>query len=73
MFTVSFFSLPLMIMGFQWTFNVLLHVLLRKRVMLMGVYKVIINNLFLKSFDTIFMKNGKNCQNINCFFLFLLS
>ena len=31
MFSVSFFSLPLMIMGFQWTFSVLLHGLLRRK------------------------------------------
>ena len=30
----------------------------------------LVNNLFQKSFDTIFIGNEKNCQNINYFFFF---
>ena len=33
--------------------------------MLMGVFKAMVNNLFYKSFDIIFMENRKSCQNIN--------
>ena len=36
----------------------------------MDVLRVMINNLFYESFDTTFIENGKNCQNINCFFSF---
>ena len=36
--------------------------------MLMGALKAIVNNLFYESFDTTFMGNGKNYQNINFFF-----
>ena len=38
--------------------------------MLTSALRVLINNPLYKSFDTIFMRNGKkkkNCQNINCF------
>ena len=44
--------------------------LIQFRVMLTNVLRVIINNQFQKSFDTIFMRNEKNYQNINCFFFF---
>ena len=40
--------------------------------MLIGAFRVIINNLFYESFDTTFMKNEKNCQNINYFFYFFV-
>ena len=36
----------------------------------MGAFRAMVNNLFLESFDTIFIRNRKNCQNINCFFFF---
>ena len=39
-------------------------------VMLMATFRAMINNPFEESFDTIFMENGKNCQNINCFIFF---
>ena len=39
-------------------------------VMLMAAFRAMINNPFEESFDTIFMKNGKSCQNINCFIFF---
>ena len=38
--------------------------------MLMGALRTIVNNSFKKKFDIIFMRNRKNCQNINCFFFF---
>ena len=38
------------------------------RAMLMYALKALFNNLFLKSFDTTFMENGKNYQNINFFY-----
>ena len=37
--------------------------------MLMSVLRTLINNPFKKSFDTIFMENEKNCQNINFFLI----
>ena len=39
-------------------------------IMLTGTLMVMINNLFQKSFDITFMKNEKNCQNINNFFFY---
>ena len=41
--------------------------------MLTSALRALVNNLFLKSFNTIFMKNEKkkkkkNYQNVNCFF-----
>ena len=39
-------------------------------VMLTSVLRVLVNNPLYKSFDTTFMGNKKNCQNINIFFLF---
>ena len=36
--------------------------------MLMSVLWVLLNNLFNKNFDTTFIENEKNGQNINCFF-----
>ena len=36
----------------------------------MSAFRTMVNNLFLESFDTIFIRNRKNCQNINCFFFF---
>ena len=36
----------------------------------MSVFIVMVNNSFLKSFNTIFIENEKNCQNINFFFPF---
>ena len=39
-------------------------------VMLPSFPWTLINNLFWESFDTIFMKNEKSCQNINYFFFF---
>ena len=38
--------------------------------MLIDVLKILINNLFYKNFDTNFIKNKKNCQNINYFSFF---
>ena len=38
--------------------------------MLTSILKVLVNNLFLKSFNITFMKNEKNCQDINYFFPF---
>ena len=38
--------------------------------MLRNALRALVNNLFYESFDTIFMKNEKNCQNINYFFSF---
>ena len=38
--------------------------------MLKSVTKTLINNLFFKNFNIIFMKNEKNYQNINYFFSF---
>ena len=37
-------------------------------VMLTNALKVMINNSFYESFDITFMRNEKNCKNINCFF-----
>ena len=39
-------------------------------VMLTSVFRVLVNNPLYESFDTTFMENKKNCQNINIFFLF---
>ena len=39
-------------------------------VMLMSVLRVLVNNPLYESFDTTFMENKKNCQNINYFFSF---
>ena len=36
--------------------------------MLTSALRALINNQFLESYDTTFMGNEKNCQNINCFF-----
>ena len=36
--------------------------------MLRSALRALINNLFLESYDTTFMGNEKNYQNINCFF-----
>ena len=36
--------------------------------MLTSAFKVFINNLFQKIFDTTFMRNEKSCQSINYFF-----
>ena len=30
--------------------------------MLMSTFRILVNNLFYKKFDTIFMGNKKNCQ-----------
>ena len=38
--------------------------------MLTGALRVLVNNSFYESFDTIFTENEKKCQNINFFFLF---
>ena len=38
----------------------------------MSVFRVIVNNLCFENFDTAFIENKKNCQNINCFFSFLI-
>ena len=38
--------------------------------MLMSALRALVKNLIKESFDTIFMGNEKNCQNINFFFLF---
>ena len=38
--------------------------------MLKSVTKTSINNLFFKNFNIIFMKNKKNYQNINFFFIY---
>ena len=40
--------------------------------MLVNALSILVNNLFLKKFNIIFLRNEKNCQNINFFFLFLL-
>ena len=32
--------------------------------------KALVKNPVKESFDIIFMRNEKNCQNINCFFFF---
>ena len=37
----------------------------------MSDLRMMVNNLFYENFDTTFMGNKKNCQNINCFFFFL--
>ena len=37
-------------------------------VMLTSALSTMVNNLFMESFDTNFMKNEKNYHNINCFF-----
>ena len=37
-------------------------------VMLTNALKVMINNSFYESFDITFMRNEKNCKNINCLF-----
>ena len=43
-------------------------------VMLTSVFRVLVNNPLYESFDTTFMENKKNCQNINCFLsLFIFS
>ena len=34
----------------------------------MSAFRALVNDPFLESFDTTFMGNKKNCQNINCFF-----
>ena len=39
--------------------------------MLRGTLSVIVDNLFLKKFDTIFIRNRKNYQNI-IFFSFII-
>ena len=36
--------------------------------MLMSAFKAMANNKFQESFDTTFIGNRKNYQNINCFF-----
>ena len=41
--------------------------------MLTIVFRVLINNLFYKCFDTVFMRNEKNYQNINYFWVMLMS
>ena len=40
--------------------------------MLRNALRALVNNLFYESFDTTFMKNEKNCQNINSFFYFFV-
>ena len=40
--------------------------------MLMSVLKTLLNNLFLKNFNTTFIRNEKMCQNINYFFFFFI-
>ena len=40
--------------------------------MLRNALRALVNNLFYESFDTTFMKNEKNCQNINYFFYFFV-
>ena len=39
--------------------------------MLTDFLRVMVNNSFYENFDTTFMRNGKSCQNINFFFIFL--
>ena len=41
--------------------------------MLTIVFRVLINNLFYKCFDTVFRRNEKNYQNINYFWVMLMS
>ena len=41
--------------------------------MLTIVFRVLINNLFYKCFDTVFMRNEKNYKNINYFWVMLMS
>ena len=36
--------------------------------MLMSALRALVKNPVKKSFNITFMKNEKNCQNINCFF-----
>ena len=36
--------------------------------MLMSALRAMVNNSFLKSSDTTFIRNEKSCQNINYFF-----
>ena len=36
--------------------------------MLTSILKTLIKNLIKENFDIIFMRNEKNCQNINYFF-----
>ena len=38
--------------------------------MLTSALKTLVKNLIKKTFDIIFMRNEKSCQNINCFFFF---
>ena len=37
----------------------------------MSNLRMMVNNLFYENFNTTFMGNEKNYQNINCFFFFL--
>ena len=48
-------------------------ILYHKVNMLTIVFRVLINNLFYKCFDTVFMRNEKNYQNINYFWVMLMS
>ena len=38
--------------------------------MLTGALSTLVKNSIKRNFDITFMKNEKNCQNINCFFFF---
>ena len=45
---------------------------INKWVMLTGALKEMFNNPFWESFGISFMRNEKNCQNINYFFFFFI-
>ena len=48
-------------------------ILYHKVNMLTIAFRILINNLFYKCFDTVFMRNEKNYQNINYFWVMLMS